>query len=62
MARSSFFDLIKGTDLRITFWAFLPILNGQNKDEGGNYMHPGCKEDDLAAVVPVKYVSFPTVF
>jgi carboxylesterase type B len=40
----------------------VPILNGQNKDEGGNYTHPDFNEDDLAAVVPLKYGSFANRF
>ncbi|OJJ45123.1 hypothetical protein ASPZODRAFT_168198 [Penicilliopsis zonata CBS 506.65] len=33
----------------------VPLLNGQNKDEGGNYTHPDFNMDDLEAVVPLKY-------
>lgn len=61
MTQSSFLDLVKGTDLRRTFCAWIPILNVQNMDEGGNHTHPDC-EGDLAAVAPLKYGSFANRF
>jgi carboxylesterase type B len=33
----------------------VPILNGQNKDEGGNYTHPDFNDEDLASVAPEKF-------
>ena len=33
----------------------VPVLNGQNKDEGGNYTHPEFNDEDLDEVVKVKY-------
>ena len=40
----------------------VPLLNGQNKDEGGNYTHPDFNHDDLASVAPLKYGSFANRF
>ncbi|KAH8669123.1 Alpha/Beta hydrolase protein [Xylariales sp. PMI_506] len=33
----------------------VPLLNGQNADESGNYTHPDFDDADLAAVAPLKY-------
>ena len=40
----------------------VPLLNGQNKDEGGNYTHPDFNMEDLQSVVPLKYGSFADLF
>ncbi|CAK7199422.1 hypothetical protein SEUCBS139899_002102 [Sporothrix eucalyptigena] len=40
----------------------VPLLNGQNKDESGNYTHPDFSEEDLAEVAAAKYGSFASRF
>ncbi|CAK7237192.1 hypothetical protein SCUCBS95973_009878 [Sporothrix curviconia] len=36
----------------------VPLLNGQNRDESGNYTHPDFNEQDLAEAAAAKYGSF----
>jgi para-nitrobenzyl esterase len=36
----------------------VPLMNGQNKDESGNYTHPEFNEDDLKEVAAIKYGDF----
>lgn len=40
----------------------VPLLNGQNKDEGGNYTHPDFNDEDLESVAPLKYGPFASRF